>query len=175
MSIIRFRRLLLVSLAALLALAAITPTLAASRVQHDTMQVDVTFLNEELSPVCGFPIQNHLTGIVNTSIHYDKDGNVVREISTAPTFQITFTNLNTGKSVISPGPSSVKVLYNSNGTVAMVTVNGLNLRIAVPGHGLIFLQTGKLVFDGDGMVIFASQAQQVSGDIQGFCIALGDS
>jgi hypothetical protein len=174
MPIIRFRRLLFVSLAALLALAAISPTLAASRVERNTMQVDVTFLNEELSPVCGFPIQNHLTGIVNTSVHYDRDGNVIREISTAPTFQITFTNLNTGKSVISPGPSSVKVLYNLDGTVATFTVDGLNLRIAVPGHGLVFLQTGKLVFDADGNIIFASRAQQVSGDIQGFCIALGD-
>lgn len=175
MSIIRFRRSFLIGLTALLALAIISPTLAASRVVHDTMQVDVTFLNEELSPVCGFPIQNYLTGIVNTSIHYDRDGNVIRDINTAPTFQITFTNLNTGKSVISPGPSSVKVLYNADGTVATVTVNGLNLRIAVSGHGLVFLQTGKLVFDGDGVVIFASQAQQVSGDIQGFCIALGGS
>lgn len=174
MSITRFSRFFLVGLAALLALAVISPSLAASRVDHDTTQVDVTFLNEELSPLCGFSIQNHLTGIVNTSVHYDKDGNVVREISTAPTFQITFTNLNTGKSITSPGPSSVKVLYNPDGTVATFTVTGLNLRIVVPGHGLVFLQTGKLVYDGDGNIIFASRAQQVNGDVQGFCIALGD-
>src|SRR5512143_3251403 len=66
--------------------------------------VDDSFISSK----CSFPMQVETTGTGVFHLFLDSDGNFERVIITEPTMRITFTNLDTGKSIWTPTVNMVE-------------------------------------------------------------------
>ncbi len=108
--------------------------------------------------VCSFPLLLHSDGTGIFHVFFDKNGNFDHVIITAPQTRLTFTNLNTGKSVWTPSVNMVKE-YNTSDTTGIQTLRGLLDRIVVPGQGLVSADVGRFdllfTFDSSGNVTSA--------------------
>jgi hypothetical protein len=136
----RFHRLLLVSLAVLLALVTVAPAFAAQPEIKRTV-VDDTFTVDD---VCAFPLEVHVEGIERDALYYDQAGNLVQVIATFPRLRVTLTNLETGESLSFPSPSVATTKINPDGSYT-VTVTGLSDRLVVPGQGAVAMDVGRFV------------------------------
>jgi hypothetical protein len=99
----------------------------------------------------------HMTYTVTT--FYDKDGNYNRD-QVQFTYQGTFTNSVTGKSVVD-GPDHQTYIYYADDTSS---THGLVISINVPGAGVIGLDAGTISFDENGQLVFASGPHHLVGD-----------
>lgn len=70
-----------------------------------------------------------------------------KEIQVFPNFVVSFTG--NGKTLSTVGPAVLHITYNSDGSIAQTVVTGLSGALTVPGHGVIVLDTGYLVFEGE--------------------------
>jgi hypothetical protein len=111
---------------------------------------------------CGFPVEIDVTGRIRVIAFTDANGNERREIDSFHE-QITFTNLNTGKSVTSPSVGPGIVYFNADGSVTLVS-SGIFIRIVVPKQGAVIRQIGHTVLlfppgqfpDGQPELLFAA-------------------
>ena len=129
---------------------------------------------------CGFPMQVHTTGTGVFHLFLDSNGNFQRLIITAPTTTLTFTNLDTGKSVRTPSVNMVLDQANPDGTGTQ-SLRGLLWHLVVPGQGLVTADVGRidwlLTFDDQGNlisqnVVFSAGIQQGQFE-QTLCSVLG--
>src|SRR5260221_1492880 len=67
---------------------------------------------------CGFPVEMDITGRIRLIVFTDANGNETREIDSFHE-QITFTNLNTGKSVTAPSVGPQFLSFNADGSVTI--------------------------------------------------------
>src|SRR5436190_19777729 len=137
-------RLFLVGLMALLIVAAVPSALAATPVIIRT-EINDTFPFTR----CAFPIEGHVTGIDQEALYLDAAGNLVRVIATFPRWRLTFTNLETGKSISTASPDPVKTQINADGSFT-ITIAGLQGHFSVPGQGTVVLDVGRVVIFFDG-------------------------
>lgn len=100
---------------------------------------------------------SHVT--YNGTVFYDNGGNVTRE-QVQVTYNGTFTNSVTRKSVIDAPDHQTQVYYPDGST----TVHGLVMSINIPGAGTIGLDAGTLSFDPLGNITFASGPHHLVGD-----------
>jgi hypothetical protein len=114
--------------------------------------VDDTFVTN----FCGFPMQVRSTGTAIVHLFLDENGDVQRAIITAPQTRMTFTNLDTGKTVWTPSVNMVLSEANEDGTTTQ-SLRGLLWHLIVPGEGLITADVGRLdyrlTFDNNGNII----------------------
>jgi hypothetical protein len=162
------RRLLLIVLVTLLTLTSFTSALAA-KPEFLTIPVDVTFA---VGGCDGFTVMQHVEGTVKLSTHFNNDGNVVMEIARVR-LRHTFSNSETGYSLITPDVGIDKLTVHQDGSI--LAVSGLVFRIVVPGEGLVWAFLGTLVFDvNSGELIFeAGQHDDFAELLPVLCSALG--
>lgn len=136
----RRRALLLGAVAALL----FTSSGAAKPPSHFTFPVDFT-VPSFLTGVCGFPVFVHLEGTARTTLFYDGDGNITREIDVNTNLMITFSAPSTGKSFSYPsaGPFIQDFINGTAvGSTLVATVDGI-----LAGTGSTAPDAGRAVFE----------------------------
>jgi hypothetical protein len=79
---------------------------------------------------------------------YDAEGNLVRDAIFAPGTRVVLTDTSTGRSLSGSSPAVFRTTYAEDGSVESLTVTGLNAAIAVPGHGIVLLDTGQITWQG---------------------------
>lgn len=111
----------------------------ATAARPATVEVDVTFP----SGLCtGADVQQTLHGTVRIIT-----GNPHKEIQVFPGFRVSFSA--NGKTLSTAGPAVEHITYNADGTIDQTVVTGLLGALTVPGYGVILLDTGYIVFDGE--------------------------
>jgi hypothetical protein len=65
-----------------------------------------------------------------------------------------------------------QITYNADGSVNTRTDNGPYNKFTAPGSGIVWLDTGRIVVDGDFNVLFVAGPGQ-HGDFSAFCAAFG--
>ena len=162
------RRLLLVVLTTLLTLTLFTSAFA-TKPEFFTFQVDDTFVRGECD---GFAVIENVEGTIKISTHFDKDGEFQMEISRYR-LRHTFTNSETGESLTSPDVGIDKVTISEDGSV-IVAVIGIVAHIVVPGEGPVYVDVGRIVFNGTtGELLFeAGQHDDFADLLPALCSAL---
>jgi hypothetical protein len=102
---------------------------------------------------CGFPVLDHAEGYTIVESFTDEEGNLVRQIFTAPGVRETLTNLDTGKTIVLniEGPGSLELNPDGSGSF---TGTGPYLFYFHPSMltPALFYTTGRFVitFDANG-------------------------
>ena len=142
------RRRVLILSALFLALA-IAPAATAGKPTREVFPASP----DAVLDLCGFPVLDHEEGFFVFESFYDEQGNLVRQIGTAPGLRETLTNLDTGKTVVLniEGPGFLDLNPDGSGTF---TGTGPYLFLVHPATltpGL-FYTTGRFVitFDANG-------------------------
>ena len=78
----------------------------------------------------------------------DADGTVVRDAIFAPGTRVILSDEASGRSLSGSSPAVFRTTYASDGSIEKLTVTGLSAAIAIPGQGVVLLDTGYLVWSG---------------------------
>jgi hypothetical protein len=78
----------------------------------------------------------------------DSSGAVIRDAIFAPGSRVVLTDDSTGRSLSGISPAVFRTTYAADGSVEQLTVTGLNAAIAIPGEGMVLLDTGSLTWAG---------------------------
>jgi hypothetical protein len=138
---------------------AVAATAAANTTQTTIITVHSTHPFDGAIAACGFPINLQEDGSFKDTLYYDNAGTLVKEILTpfGGSFTLTATNPANGKSTTTQAQTEVTVIrYNPDGSEASASANGVFYNFHVPGLGTILHSTGRLVFDGNGNLVFES-------------------
>ena len=103
--------------------------------------VDETFTIEG---ECDFPVVVHAEGDVRHTHFFDQEGNEIRDLTVFPNFRVTFSSLETGKSITTPAPSVEHVTLNPDGS-AVITITGLSGHLIVGGGPPLASDVGRIV------------------------------
>lgn len=158
------RRFFLIPVVALAAaVLGLASTAAAAR--PAIYQIDFT-VPDTTCP--GIDLMFHLQGGV-----VDITQNPTKEIVAQPNGIVSWSA--NGKTLSSRGPAVLMITYNADGSIAQTKVAGLLIAVTVPGHGVILLDTGYIVFAGEfraSPVILERGPHQFLGgeaDVTAFC------
>ena len=137
---------LAVGIAVLVTATGFVTTSAQGRApSHHSERVDFTFPLADLSAVCGFPVEQSLTGTLKTTLRYDRSGRLVTELDTQPGTIITFSSPASGKSFSFPFSALLRTEYTNGGAIGSpATSYGSGLSLKVPG---LPSDAGRIVFD----------------------------
>lgn len=137
-------RVAVVPVLVVLAVLALPATTLASQPQTFIDHVNDTFVDQGLSDFCGFPIQFHVEGTIRVTYWEDPSGPALyKEIQVYPTWAKSWTNLDTGTSVSTRGPSVIHITVNADES-ATIETTGLTIGFQQPGEGVAFIDTGRL-------------------------------
>jgi hypothetical protein len=165
------RRVWLPLAVVMLAAMATAQTAAAFTPTRTVTHVDDTYVDHSF---CKFGITVHMVGPFTETDYYDKTGFLYRSIFTVGPggpFRITATAK--GTTLTDQNESfSDKFIFNPDGSVKTETANGPFNKFTAPGRGIVWLDTGHIITDGDGNVLFVSGPRQ-NGDFTAFCAAFG--
>lgn len=125
---------------ALLALAAVARAVPP---EHSVEPIDGVFTIPAGPDTCSFPIQGQVSGEIRTTTFFDKEGNVIREISVFPRARVTFSA--NGKSISTVTPSVEHLTLNPDGS-ATVTITGLSGHLITGGGPPQAVDVGRIVF-----------------------------
>jgi hypothetical protein len=120
-------------------------TASATPPDRFTEHVDDTFLSRA-SEDCGFNILLHLEGTMTFTDFYDRNGELVRSLTTYPALFFTFINPATGATVTSRSPDIERYTWNTHGGFT-VDVSGLVMNLA--GGDTRAIQAGRFVVTVD--------------------------
>src|SRR5262245_12138231 len=158
---------------------AFTATAAANSTQTEIVTEHVTIPFDQATAACGFPVDQRIDGSFKVVSFFDNDGTLLKTIATnfGGPFTVTATNPATGKRATAQSQTLVEIVtFNPDGSVASDSANGLRFNFVVPGLGVILKATGRVVFDGEGNLIFeAGPHAFLDGDTAAFCDYLADS
>lgn len=151
---------------------ALTVPVVGAPPEFQTVAQDVTFIDQNSTDQCGFPVQLRLQSTIKISTH-DLNNGTIMEVDRYLHATVTFTNLTTGTSYTShsAGPSLITIEPDGNVSISNVGIYDI---ITMPGQGLLIKNVGRLVFDENGNVIFEAGTHPTvtGGDVQGLCTAL---
>jgi len=148
-------------LALLLIVVTLPLAVAATAAANSTQSVVIT--EHQTDPfvpatnACGFPIDLRTDGSFEITDYYDNSGTLFKEIehNVYGPFTLTAINPANGKSATTQSETEVIITtFNPDGSVASESVTGVVGTFIVPGLGPILQGTGRLVFDGDGNLVF---------------------
>jgi hypothetical protein len=144
--------------------------LGASPALPDTTQTSIVQINvtDTVSGVCPFDIAEHQAGSFKVTDFFAQNGSIVKTILTPINGTFVTTWSANGVTATSHGTPVVIIDYNSDTTANV----GVILDFVVPGSGVVFAQTGRLVFGEQGITFQAGQNQLVGGDTAALCEAL---
>ena len=156
----RYRKFLFLLLITLLTLTPFASAFAA-KPEIITIQVDDTI---EIGACDGFTVIEHVEGTVKISTHFDQDGNFTMQLIRF-SLRHTYTNSETGETLISPDVGIDKITVHQDGSVTIAVI-GIVARIVIPGEGLVFAHLGRIVFDAStGEVIFEAGQHDALEDL----------
>jgi hypothetical protein len=147
------------------ALAALGTASSVSAASPTTVQIDVSF-PVDLCP--GVAMEQTLAGTVKIITQ-----NPQQEIQVFPNTTVSFTA--NGKTLSTIAPGILHITYNPDGSIAQTIVTGLSGALTVPGHGVILLDTGYIVFAGEfaaSPVVSSPGPHEFFGadaDLEAFC------
>ena len=169
MKSVRSIRMLIFTLAFLLALAPLSSALATPPEFYiGTFYGSATF-------DCGsFPLLFELQVTSKASNHYDQNGEFRMYLERVQEQISTYTNLDTEASISSSiGAGIVHIITEQDGTVA---INGVLNILTIPGQGVIVHDVGRLVFDLSTFELLFSAGQSTihgpGGSLDALCAAL---
>jgi hypothetical protein len=123
-----------------LAISLLILSTGSAKAQQPTISdVDRTFIDPFLSEHCGFTVQVHIDGKV---VQFADGTEIpVRDL-------ITFTNLSTGKSISIrvTGPAQFTQTTEGNIRTTVISFQGNDGQIVVPGQGVVAIQAGRVVY-----------------------------
>jgi hypothetical protein len=174
MNTVRLCRLYLVGFVMLLTFASNSFAFAAPP-EFQTVPLDVTFIDQNATNQCGFPVQVNISGTLKISIHDLPNGTAV-EIDRYFHATTTFTNLNTDVSYTSKNAGPTRLVLEPDGT-SRLAVTGIAAIIILPKEGLVLKNVGRLIIDENGNIIFQAGTAPLytGGDVSGVCTALSES
>jgi hypothetical protein len=145
---------------------------AANTPGRTAFQVDETAVDRE---TCGFPLRFHFFGSITITDYFDNSGFLSKTILKGRPGPFTVTVTAKGTSLSQQNSSfSTQIVYNPDGSPMTITDNGPFNKFTVPGGGVVLLDTGHIVFDGDFNILFeAGPRQATHGDFDAFCAAFG--
>lgn len=117
---------------------------------------------------CAFPVLGHIEGSEIDTTFTDKAGNPVKLLGVFPGNTLTFTNLDTGKSITLGATGSFQLRLNPDGSAsAMVTGLGVWLGNPVTGEPGLWYQSGRVsaTLDAEGNAISVSS----TGNLVNLC------
>ncbi|HJW48688.1 MAG TPA: hypothetical protein VJ726_04665 [Candidatus Limnocylindria bacterium] len=147
---------------------------AANPPLQEWEHVDVDVRLNGASNVCGFEVRAHFEGDTHFIVFFDRDGNIIREVDTAPSFKTTVYAPSTGKSYTSTSPAVLTQFYTNGavvGSPVIAVITGLVERI--PG---VDLDGGRFVFNavvirhdaaGVPIIQFTSEISSTGPDLEG--------
>jgi hypothetical protein len=117
--------------------------------------VDVSFV---ISDLCDFRIRAHVAGTYKEASYFDSSGRIVKSILTAFGGPFTVTWSAHGITTTTQAETEVIIVtFNPDGSVKTRAHNGLIYNFTIPGAGSVWMDVGRIVFDGDGNIIFESR------------------
>lgn len=165
------RRLLFVGFTLIFFLTTALPAIGAPP-DFQTVTQDVTFVDQNATDQCGFPVQLHLLATLKISTHELNNGTTI-EIDRGLHATVTFTNLTTGTSYTSRSAGPTIITTDADGNVSIAGL-GIYDIITLPGQGMLIKNVGRLVLDESGNILFEAGTHPTvtGGDVQGLCTAL---
>jgi hypothetical protein len=163
----------LIALATLATVALVGPLAAtpahATAPERSTIAINDDFVVSPFPGGCSFPIRIQFVGTARNTLFFDAQGNPETLQSHIDLFA-TFTNTTNGVSI--SGPAHNEQWVDVPETV--LTINGLFHLFTIPGGGVVFLETGRLIFvEATGEIFFeAGPHQDFDGDFASLCAAL---
>jgi len=157
---------------AVVILAAITsaPAATANTQVRNVFHVDDTAVDSEL---CGFDVTFRFVGSVTSTEYYDNSGFLSKTISKGRPGPFRVTATAKGTTLTQQNSSFTEIVtYNPDGSVRTLTDTGLYNKFTAPGRGIVWLDAGRVVVDGDFTILFESGPHQ-NGDFTAFCAAFG--
>jgi hypothetical protein len=127
---------------------------------------EITYLDDGASAACGFPITFHQLDRGTYQLFFDKQGNLIRvQVQTLTSGTATAN----GITLLEQG--------RENNFYDIVTGTqmdaSLEFRVWLPGLGVVIMDTGRLLFDAEGNVVFeAGPHPALDGDFAALCAAL---
>jgi hypothetical protein len=139
------KRLVVVLLLTLLALAATTPSALAAKPTHERIPIDDVFVNES----CGFPVEIRQTGFV-VAIEWVDEDETIRRFEAYPQLKATHTNLDTGERIRVNIAGPAHITERPDGSFTLVGTGnwGWDTHPDTGEPGL-FLTSGRFVFSID--------------------------
>lgn len=152
----------------LMGIALLAPPAAANTRVTTVDHVNDTFVDSE---ICSFDITFHVYGSLKFADFYDTSGSLYKTIGRAGPGQFRVT-VTAGRTTLTQQNSSFTEIttYNADGSVRTLTDNGPFNKFTAPGRGIVWLDTGHLVVDGDFNVLFIAGPRQ-NGEFDAFCAA----
>jgi hypothetical protein len=145
-------------------------TASANTQTRTVSHIDQTYVDHSL---CSFGITFHYVGSFTETDFYDNTGFLYKSIFTVGPGPLRGTATAKGTTLIDQNESfSDTLTYNPDGSVKTETANGPFNKFTAPGSGIVWLDTGHIVVDGDGNVLFVAGPRQ-NGDFTAFCAAFG--
>ena len=140
------------------AAAAVPPT------NEVTTIVDAVDVDEDICAAFGFDVTFVENGTFKTRTFYDREGNEVKTILSNFNVRYTSTATANGRTL------------STNYPLVFITRDGADIRVGlrnayhVRGEGVVLLDAGHLILDGDGNVVFeAGQHDLLNGSLDAFC------
>jgi hypothetical protein len=164
-------RLTLTATTILLALALWAQPAGANTPVRTVIHVDETGVDTE---ICGFDITFHFFGRFTVTDFSDNTGFVYKTIVTVgPGGPFIVTATAKGTTLTQQNSSFDEIItYNADGSVNTRTDNGPYNKFTAPGGGIVWLDTGRIVLDGDFNILFEAGPRQ-HGEFDAFCAAFG--
>jgi len=158
-------------LAAVMLAATTSAQTATANTQVRTMfQIDDTAVDSGLCPV---GVTFRFVGSVTSTDFYNNNGFLYKTISKGRPGPFRVTATAKGTTLTQQNSSFTEVVtYNADGTVRTRTDTGLYNKFTAPGRGIVWLDAGRVVVDGDFNILFQSGPHQ-NGDFRAFCAAFG--
>lgn len=127
------------------------------------------FTDEE---ACDFPVDVRFVGGGTERLFFDKDGNLKKVIVNLSD-NGTATNPANGKTVKGHDAWTIIVEFENGEPVTDTTV-GLVFHFNAPGHGIVLIDAGRVVFDlqTSEVVVVNGPHQALEGDFAALCAAL---
>ena len=141
------------------------PAAANTRVTT-VVHVDDTFVDSE---ICGFDITSHVSGSLTFADFYDNSGSRYKTIGRAGPGPFSVTVTAKGTTLTQQNSSFTEITtYSADGSVRTLIDNGPYNKFTAPGNGVVWLDTGRIVVDGDFNVLFVAGPRQ-DGEFEAFC------
>ena len=143
---------------------------AANTKDTTVVHVDDRFVDSE---ICRFDITFHVAGTLTFMDFYDNSGFLYKTIAKGRPgpFRVTVTAKRTTLTQQNSSFTEITT-YNADGSVKTLTDNGPFNKFTARGRGIVWLDTGHLVVDGDFNILFVAGPRQ-DGAFDAFCAAFG--
>jgi hypothetical protein len=123
-------------------------------------------VDDGASAACGFTVTETDSGSVHVEVFFDSTG-VPVGLRVEQHYSGVFSANGLAVDVAGAGMTSSDLL-NGGGTDV-----GIDIRVSLPGGGVLYMDRGRLVFDASGNLVFeAGSHPSLHGDFPGLCAAL---